>query len=192
MTSIKNQDRPGNRPPWPAASSNQLVRARKAGIYVALGANLPSHSGPPEKTIEAALNALSESYIRVESVSGFYNTPAWPDPSDPPYVNAVSKIVTLLPPSELLAVLQRIENQFGRKRSTRNAPRTLDLDIVDYDGRIEVGPPVLPHPRVADRAFVLIPLADIAPMWRHPATGKPVSDLIAGLPHGDCAAVVRL
>jgi 2-amino-4-hydroxy-6-hydroxymethyldihydropteridine diphosphokinase len=192
MTSIKNQDRPGNRPPWPVSSSDQLARARKPGVYVALGANLSSRVGLPEKTIAAALNALSESGIEIVATSKLYRTPAWPDPSDPSYVNAVSSIETALPPSDLLTLLHRIETSFGRVRSTRNAPRTLDLDLIDYRGRVEEGPPVLPHPRMADRAFVLIPLADIAPGWRHPVTGRTVGELLSSLPESDRSVVTAL
>jgi 2-amino-4-hydroxy-6-hydroxymethyldihydropteridine diphosphokinase len=90
-------------------------------------------------------------------------------------------------------ILHRIESDYGRTRSAkRNAPRTLDLDLIDYDGRVEEGPPLLPHPRLADRAFVLIPLSDIAPDWRHPVTGHSVTELVAALREESRAAVVRL
>ncbi len=78
----------------------------------------------------------------------------------------------------------RWETSFGRKRSIKNAPRTLDLDLIDYDGRVEEGPPVLPHPAMESRAFVLVPLAEAAPGWRHPVSGETVEDLIATLPTG--------
>ncbi len=81
-----------------------------------------------------------------------------------------------------MALLHRTETSFGRQRAKKNAPRTLDLDLIDYDGRVEEGPPVLPHPRLADRAFVLVPLADIAPDWRHPKSGQSIAELIAVLP----------
>lgn len=150
-------------------------------IAIALGANLESKAGAPSATLRAALAALRENGVRIVAVSPFYRTPAWPDPRDPEYVNAVAHISTALGPRELLAELQRTETRFGRKRSGKNAPRTLDLDIVDYDGRIEEGPPVLPHPRMRDRAFVLVPLADVAPGWRHPVTGESVAELIGAL-----------
>ena len=132
-------------------------------IVIALGANLDSQAGPPRETLLAALDVLEERNVRVSALSPFYLTRAWPDPSDPDYVNAVATIVTDLAPGELMKLLQQTETEFGRKRSGKNAPRTLDLDLIDYDGRIERGPPVLPHPRMRERSFVLVPLADIAP-----------------------------
>jgi 2-amino-4-hydroxy-6-hydroxymethyldihydropteridine diphosphokinase len=84
----------------------------------------------------------------------------------------------------LLQCLHAIEASFGRKREERNAPRTLDLDLIDFDGRIRDDAPILPHPRVAERGFVLVPLADIAPDWRHPVSGLSIRDLIDRLPAG--------
>jgi 2-amino-4-hydroxy-6-hydroxymethyldihydropteridine diphosphokinase len=78
-----------------------------------------------------------------------------------------------------------VEERFGRIRSAPNAPRTLDLDILDFEGRIESGPPILPHPRLSDRVFVLVPLFDIAPAWRHPATGRSIGDMLATFPEGE-------
>jgi 2-amino-4-hydroxy-6-hydroxymethyldihydropteridine diphosphokinase len=150
-------------------------------ILIALGANLPSWAGAPDETLRAALGSLAGRGIAVERQSRFYRSEAWPDPSDPPYVNAVARVDTRLPPARLLRVLQDIQREFGRVRGERNAPRTLDLDILDYDGRIEQGDPELPHPRMAERAFVLVPLRDVAPEWRHPISGRSVSDLIADL-----------
>jgi 2-amino-4-hydroxy-6-hydroxymethyldihydropteridine diphosphokinase len=150
-------------------------------ILIALGANLPSTAGQPAETLRAALAALGTHGVDVRAVSKFYATPAWPDPNDPPFVNAVAHVETALSPTELLAALHNVETAFGRKRSERNAPRALDLDLLDYDGRIGPGPPELPHPRMAERGFVLIPLADVAPDWRHPATGRNVQSLIADL-----------
>jgi 2-amino-4-hydroxy-6-hydroxymethyldihydropteridine diphosphokinase len=153
-------------------------------IVIALGANLDSQAGAPRDTLRAALRALEEENVCIRTLSPFYRTRAWPDPNDPDYVNAAAIVTTGLSPGELMALLERTETRFGRKRSVKNAPRTLDLDIVDYDGRVEEGPPILPHPRLRERAFVLVPLADIAPGWRHPVTGETVEALIAALPGG--------
>jgi 2-amino-4-hydroxy-6-hydroxymethyldihydropteridine diphosphokinase len=151
-------------------------------ILIALGANLTSPAGAPRETLKAALSELAARGITIEKQSGFYRTPAWPDPSDPPFVNAVASVRTALAPASLLNVLHEVEREFGRARGRANAPRTLDLDLIDYDGRIEQGPPQLPHPRMESRAFVLVPLRDVAPDWRHPVSGRTVSELVAVAP----------
>ena len=152
-------------------------------ILLALGANLPSPAGTPAETLRAALAALENAGVHVRAASKFFVSAAWPDPRDPAFVNAVAKVETTLEPVALLALLHAVEREFGRRRGERNAPRTLDLDLLDYDGRVEEGPPRLPHPRMIERGFVLIPLADIAPDWRHPVSGRTVQSLIAELSH---------
>ncbi|HMI97376.1 MAG TPA: 2-amino-4-hydroxy-6-hydroxymethyldihydropteridine diphosphokinase [Micropepsaceae bacterium] len=154
-------------------------------ILIALGANLPSPAGKPADTLNAALAAFAVSSITIEKQSGFYLSAAWPNPHDPPFINAVAAVRTDLSPAALLAVLHGVEASFGRKRAELNAPRTLDLDILDYDGRVEQGPPILPHPRMEGRAFVLLPLRDVAPDWRHPSSGHSISELISALPPTD-------
>ena len=156
-------------------------------ILIALGANLPSPAGAPQETLEAALCELAARGITIEMQSGFYRSPAWPDPADPPFVNAVAAVRTGLAPGPLLDVLHEVERQFGRVRGVPNSPRTLDLDLIDYDGRIQQGPPILPHPRSETRAFVLVPLREVAPDWRHPVSGRSVSELIAALSGAEIA-----
>jgi 2-amino-4-hydroxy-6-hydroxymethyldihydropteridine diphosphokinase len=161
-------------------------------ILIALGANLESMAGAPRLTLASALGSMAAHRIRVLKVSPYYETPAWPDPADPPFTNAVALVQTPLGPAALLDALHRIESEFGRVRDVPNAPRTLDLDLLDYDGRVEDGPPVLPHPRIAERAFVLVPLADIAPDWRHPQTKQSVKQLLAAIPVTDRGSIRRL
>jgi 2-amino-4-hydroxy-6-hydroxymethyldihydropteridine diphosphokinase len=158
-------------------------------ILIALGSSLPSHAGDSVQTLQSALAHLRDNGVTPVAVSRFYRTPAWPDPRDPEFVNAVAEVMTELSPSELIARLHETERRFGRVRSTRNAPRTLDLDILDYAGRVEEGPPVLPHPRMAQRAFVLVPLSDVAPDWRHPVSGAAIAQMIAALPAADREAI---
>jgi 2-amino-4-hydroxy-6-hydroxymethyldihydropteridine diphosphokinase len=158
-------------------------------ILIALGSSLPSLAGDSVQTLRAALAHLRDNGATPVAVSRFYRTPAWPDPRDPAFVNAVARVMTELSPSDLIARLHETEDAFGRVRNKRNAPRTLDLDIIDYDGRIEAGPPVLPHPRMESRAFVLVPLSDVAPDWRHPVSRASIADMIAALPAADRAAI---
>jgi 2-amino-4-hydroxy-6-hydroxymethyldihydropteridine diphosphokinase len=161
-------------------------------IYIALGANLPSRAGLPAKTLLAAFERLAQSGIASVRVSRFYRSEAWPDPSDPEFVNAVASVSTGLSPRDLLTQMHAIEKSFGRDRSGAarpNAPRSLDLDLIDYEGKIQDGPPALPHPRMSTRAFVLVPLMEIAPEWRHPESGRSIDELVAEL--GDDAARVR-
>ena len=158
-------------------------------ILIALGGNLNSSAGPPAQTLDAALSVLGKNGVNIVAASPYYVTPAWPDPADPAYVNAVAELRTALTPAALMQLLHDTETAFGRVRAERNAPRTLDLDLLDYDGLVQQGPPHLPHPRLAERAFVLVPLAAVAPGWIHPATGKTVQDLLAALPPAERKAV---
>ena len=153
--------------------------ARAGEIFLALGANVAGPAGPPLSTLNVALAALEKSGVNVLRVSAFYETTAWPDPGDPPFVNAVAEIQTCLEPIALMTLLHGLETSLGRKRSAPNAPRTLDLDLIDYQGRVEDGPVTLPHPRLAGRRFVLEPLAGIAPDWRHPVSNAHIQDLLA-------------
>jgi 2-amino-4-hydroxy-6-hydroxymethyldihydropteridine diphosphokinase len=151
-------------------------------IYVALGANVPSAVGPPQVTLRRALEAMPRHGIQVLAVSSFYRSEAWPNPADPPFVNAVAEVKTRLMPGQLLRALLVIEKAFGRVRKRSNEPRTLDLDLVDYGGLVsDAEQLMLPHPRMHERAFVLRPLADIAPAWRHPDTGETVSVLLGNV-----------
>lgn len=153
-------------------------------ILIAMGANLPSVAGPPQQTLEAALAALAEAGIALERRSAWYRSAPSPAGDQPWYVNGVVSVATRLAPVELLGLLHRVEARFGRVRRQRNEPRVLDLDLLDYNGKLRQETPVLPHPRLHERAFVLLPLADIAPDWRHPASGASLAALIAALPPG--------
>ena len=161
---------------------------------VAIGANLPSAAGTARETCVAAVAALADRGLAVVRRSRWFESPPDPPSDQPWYVNGVVAVTTDLSPEALLAVLQAIESGFGRVRGARNAARTLDLDLIDYDGLVRPGPeaPVLPHPRMDRRAFVLYPLADIAPNWRHPRSGIALTDLIKALPPGTtCRPIVE-
>jgi 2-amino-4-hydroxy-6-hydroxymethyldihydropteridine diphosphokinase len=156
-----------------------LQGQREAMILIALGANLPSAAGPPLATCRAALAALAGEGVRVAKVSPWYESGPVPPSGQPNFVNGVAEVTTALPPEALLDVLHGLERRFGRVRGADNAARTLDLDLLDYDGQIQAGPPALPHPRMTARAFVLAPLADLAPGWRHPLTRATAAELLA-------------
>lgn len=156
-------------------------------ILVGIGSNLPHpEAGPPEEICAAALDALDGRGVAVETRSRWYLSAPVPRSSQPDFVNGVASVRTALGPEDLLAVLHDIEAEFGRVRSVPDAARTLDLDLLAYRGLVRAAevPPLLPHPRMAERAFVLLPLRDVAPDWRHPASGRDVSDLIGRLPPG--------
>jgi 2-amino-4-hydroxy-6-hydroxymethyldihydropteridine diphosphokinase len=153
-------------------------------ILVALGANLPGPAGPPLAQCEAAVQSLAAARIAVVARSPWYESTPVPVSDQPRYVNGVIAVGTELGPVGLLEALHRIEDALGRVRSIANAARMIDLDLVDYDGLVRDGPepPILPHPRMAERSFVLRPLADIMPAWRHPVSGRSVGELLAALP----------
>ena len=153
-------------------------------ILIGLGANLPGAHGGPVETLEAALAALERSGVVIEARSRWYETAPVPVSDQPWYVNGVARIRSDLGPGPLLALLHRAEAALGRIRSVVNAPRAVDLDLLDHHGRIERDWPVLPHPRLAERAFVLAPLDEVAPDWRHPVTGEGAAALLAALPPG--------
>lgn len=153
-------------------------------IYIGLGANLPSAAGSPVATLEKAVADLAASGIAIRRRSPWYETAPVPRADDQPwYVNGVVEVASDLAPADLLAKLQRLEAEAGRVRSIANAPRPLDLDIIACGDRVETrDTPLLPHPRMEIRAFVLLPLQAIAPRWRHPVSGREVAELIAALP----------
>ncbi|MGE5201061.1 MAG: 2-amino-4-hydroxy-6-hydroxymethyldihydropteridine diphosphokinase [Acidobacteriota bacterium] len=154
-------------------------------ILIGLGANLASPEfGAPPGSLEAALRALQKSGVRIVARSRWYRSAPVPASSRPWFVNGVAAVETTLDPAALLALLHEIEARFGRVRRERNAARVLDLDLLDYEGRVSGpgdAPPILPHPRLGERAFVLRPLAEVSPHWRHPRSGIDVQALLAGL-----------
>lgn len=155
-------------------------------IFIGAGANLahPTY-GSPRETLEAAFRELGRRDVQVLRVSPWYSTAPVPASDQPWYQNAVIEVGTALGPDKLLATLHDVEEAFGRIRTVANAARMIDLDLLDFRGEIAPGSPgraTLPHPRLASRGFVLRPLADLAPDWRHPVTGEPIRNLLAALP----------
>ena len=147
--------------------------------FIAMGANLKSDLNLTLKeNLEIALNMFPDYNLNILKVSNWYKTQPIPLSNQPWFINSVIKINTNKSPKELLECLQIIEKLFGRKRNILNDPRTLDLDIIDYNGLIENNDPILPHPRMHLRKFVLIPLQDIEPNWVHPIMNKKIEFLI--------------
>jgi len=142
-------------------------------VIVALGCNDKGVWRDCAQALEAALARFRSEGIDIVARSSWWRSAAWPDPTDPPFLNGVVIVRTDLDPHALMATLGRIEQVFGRERGRRNAPRTLDLDLVAY-GRLsgDLEGLILPHPRAAERRFVMGPLAEIAPDWTHPAGGR--------------------
>ena len=159
-------------------------------VLIGLGANCPGPWGAPAETIAQALGEIEEFNIAVLAVSPLYETAAVGNARQPPYVNAVALLDTHLSPEALLRVLKEIERKSGRRGGRPWGPRSLDIDIVDYGGLVRhwrggnpavkaAGPRplTLPHPLAHQRPFVLKPLLDIAPDWRHPALKLSARDL---------------
>ena len=170
-----------------------MSEVSRSPILIGLGANLPSWAGPPVATFEAAIIRLAEAGIITLQRSRWFVSEPVPPSDQPWFVNGVIRVATVLEPAALLAALLAVEAGFGRVRGVRNAARTLDLDLLAYGDRVERPPPgvdgpILPHPRLAERAFVLLPLADVAPAWHHPASGRSVAELIGTL---DGAQIAR-
>ncbi|MBP6878973.1 MAG: 2-amino-4-hydroxy-6-hydroxymethyldihydropteridine diphosphokinase [Phenylobacterium sp.] len=147
---------------------------------VALGGNVAGDYGSSEALLEAALARFAEAGLPILRRSCWWRSAAWPDPSDQEYRNGVVLVEARLSPQALIRTLFMLENEFGRMRSVRNAPRTLDLDLIAH-GRIVSDDPelTLPHPRAHERLFVMGPLAQIAPEWRHPVLRRTAAELAA-------------
>jgi len=164
-------------------------------ILLGLGANLPSLAGPPQATLERALEELAARGARTVQRSPWYGARPVPASEQPDYVNGVAQLETALPAGELLAVLHQVERQFGRFRQglqrEPNAARPIDLDLLAYGGLVVCEPGIkVPHPRLHLRSFVLAPLCDIAPQWIHPALKRSARQLYQAL--GQDAGIWRL
>ncbi len=180
---------------------------------IALGANVDSRVGAPADTLRAALHEVERGLGTVTGKSRLWRTPAFPPGSGPDYVNAAAAVVTELWAEQVLAALHSIEAAFGRVRVERWGARGIDLDLLALgdevcpdaatqtlwrdlapDAQRQTAPRdlILPHPRMQDRAFVLAPLAEVAPDWRHPVTGRTVAEMFAALPPDAVAEITPL
>lgn len=147
-------------------------------VVVAIGGNLPGPEGSIEDALESALNQFKSSELKIAKRSRWWRSRSWPDGTAPDYINGVVIVETLLDAPDTLARLTAIEVLFGRTRSEPNAPRCLDLDLIAFGRtRLQTSSLTLPHPRANERLFVMGPLAEIAPDWRCPVSGRRASEL---------------
>lgn len=181
--------------------------------YISLGGNVTSGYGNPAQTLDFAISRLSNDSVNVLQTSKYYSTPAFPKGSGPDFVNAAVAVETTLSAGDFLTLLHDIETQAGRNRTNRWEARTLDLDMISFGSevlpdldtyqnwldlplelQIKSAPEelIVPHPRVQDRAFVMIPLRDVAPDWVHPVTGASLATLIKALSDEDIASIKPL
>lgn len=179
-------------------------------VILGLGGNVPSKFGTPAETIRSAIRAIGRTGLEIMATSRFFHTPCFPAGAGPDFVNAALLCRSRLGPTEILSILRQIESDHGRQRHSRWSSRTLDIDLLAVDDlvlpdmktfelwrnlslpdqKIKVpGQLILPHPRLQDRAFVLVPMADIAPDWHHPVLGLRVVEMLAGLAQSEKAAV---
>jgi 2-amino-4-hydroxy-6-hydroxymethyldihydropteridine diphosphokinase len=187
------------------------VSSPSVNCIIALGSNQNRDAETPKMVLGHCLNLLNRESITISSTSRFYSTPAFPVGSGPNFVNAVALLQTRLSPIDLLTYLHEIEQKLGRTRNARWEQRVIDVDLISYDNmvlpNIEVysnwanlslerqkkeapNELILPHPRIADRPFVLVPLRDVAPDWVHPVTGRSVDEMLSEFSDDDLAEIV--
>jgi len=155
---------------------------------IALGGNLAGAFASVRAALDAAVARMPQQGLFPLSVSSWWRSAAWPDPADPPFLNGVALVRTALDPQATLQALMALEADFSRRRSLPNAPRTLDLDLIAHGRTVMASPALtLPHPRAAERRFVMGPLAEIAPDWRHPLTGQTAQSLASSAAIGQDA-----
>ncbi len=158
---------------------------------MALGSNLPGEFSSSEALLEAALARFPKVGLPVLARSRWWRSAAWPDPKGNEYRNGIAIVEANGPATAVLEALFAVERQFGRTRGLPNTARTLDLDLIAYGREVTDGPGlILPHPRAHDRLFVMGPLAEIAPAWKHPVLGRTATELAASATVGRDAAPV--
>jgi 2-amino-4-hydroxy-6-hydroxymethyldihydropteridine diphosphokinase len=156
-------------------------------ILIGLGSNVSGPWGTPRETVLRALRELDSNGTELIAGSSLVETQPFGKVNQPNFVNAVARIATAMPAGALLLHLHDIERRAGRRRRMRWGPRTLDLDLLDYHGLVRHGRLMLPHPGIAERDFVLTPLMEIAPAWRHPVTrrtARTMHGLLSGFARG--------
>ena len=162
-------------------------------VYLGIGSNL----GNRKKNIEKAKYLLTKNSVKIVKSSSIYETYSWPNKKHPRFYNIVIKIITGLKPINLFFVIKDIEKKLGRIKSKVNAPRTCDIDIIDYKGigyKIETNNDklLIPHPRLHNRNFVLFPLFEIEKNWKHPLKKTKIHDLIGKLHNSSLYSIKQI
>ena len=160
-------------------------------VYLGIGSNL----GNKKLNIEKAKSYLQDHDIKILKCSNDYESNSWPDKNNPKFINIVLKVKTFLSPINLLKIINIIELKLGRRRSKKNAPRTCDIDIIDYDKKIlniRKNELILPHPSINIRNFVLLPLFEIEQSWKHPKTKINIVKLINSLQIKDLRSIKQI
>ena len=166
-------------------------------LLLGLGSNLSSSFGDRFDNINIALSYLEAYQIKIIKKSSFYESLSYPNNNDPKFINIIIEILTDLPPEDLVSVLIFIEEKLGRKRIKKNEPRTCDIDIIDYDGKImdfsyKGSVFKVPHEKLIYRNFVLFPLQEISPNWKHPKTNELIGALIDNLSNEDKNSILKV
>ena len=160
-------------------------------VYLGIGSNL----GNKKLNIEKAKSYLQDHNIKILKCSNDYESNSWPDKNNPKFINIILKVKTFLSPINLLKIINIIELKLGRRRSKKNAPRTCDIDIIDYDKKIlniRKNELILPHPSINTRNFVLLPLFEIEQSWKHPKTKINIVKLINSLQIKDLRSIKQI
>ncbi len=162
-------------------------------IYLNIGANLPLEDGGRESNILKAINHLKKLNLNLIKISSFYETPSYPNNSDPKFINLCVKFESNLKAIELLNEIKEIEKKLGRTRTKKNEPRTCDIDIIDFNGKIIKNDELeTPHPRLHLRNFVIYPLKEIEPNWLHPIYNKNIDSFFKELDKNSHNEITRL
>ena len=162
-------------------------------IYLNIGSNLPLDKGGRESNILKAINYLKKLNIKLIKISSFYETPSYPNNADPKFINLCVKLESNLKASELLNEIKKIERKLGRTRIKKNEPRTCDIDIIDFNGKIIKNDELeTPHPRLHLRNFVIYPLKEIEPNWLHPIYNKNIDSFFKELDKNSHNEITRL
>ena len=166
-------------------------------LLLGLGSNLSSSFGDRFENLNLATSYLELYKIKIIKRSSFYETPSYPHKKNPKFINIVIEVSTYLPPEDLASVLIFVEEKLERKRMKKNEPRTCDIDIIDYNGKVMDFTYKslifrVPHEKLIYRNFVLFPLQEIVPNWIHPKTKEKISNLIAKLPEEDRNSILKV